>query len=117
MKLIRINGFDEILYAQNLDIQFWKWTINNPDDMLYAMSKGVDGLITDNPQDLYGLKSLLTNYGLVAHWNFDQGGGGTPLSRSRRNIRNQWFLPLWAPPGAPEKFHLLSPPRLVFLYF
>ena len=69
------SGFDEILYAQNLDIQFWKWTINNTDDMLYAMSKGVDGIITDYPQDLFGLKTLITNYGLMAHWDFNQGSG------------------------------------------
>ena len=90
------SGFDEILYAQNLDIQFWKWTINSPDDMLYALSKGVDGLITDNPQDLYGLQTLLTNYGLVAHWDFDQGSGFTLEDQSGNGNDGTVYGPSWS---------------------
>lgn len=69
------SGLNEILYAKNLDIEFWKWTVNASDDMLYSLSKGLDGIITDNPQDFIGLQTLLIDYGLVAHWDFDEGTG------------------------------------------
>ena len=90
------SGFDEILYAQNLDIQFWKWTINNTDDMLYALSKGVDGIITDNPQDLLGLKTLLTDYGLMAHWDFDEGSGFTLEDQSGNSNDGTLYGPSWS---------------------
>jgi len=90
------SGLAEILYAQNLGIKFWKWTINNTNDMLFAMSKGVDGLITDNAQDLFGLKSLLTNYGLMAHWDFDQGSGVFLNDQSGNGNDGILYGPLWS---------------------
>ena len=61
--------------AQNLGIEVWNYTINSGNTMVHRISKGLDGLFTDNPQDMIGIKSYMMNGGLIAHWNFDENSG------------------------------------------
>jgi glycerophosphoryl diester phosphodiesterase len=61
--------------AQNAGLEVWNYTINNGSTLLNRISKGLDGIFTDNPQDLIGLKSYCINGGLIANWNFDENSG------------------------------------------
>jgi len=67
----------DIEFARALGIGYFAWTINNPDDMLRLMSKGIAGIITDNPQTVKGLKTYMGigDGGLRAYWDFDEGTG------------------------------------------
>ena len=72
------------------------WTLNDTDDMQYRMSQGIDGIITDNPQDLICLNTLLMNAGLVAHWNFDEGIGTVLADNSGNNNSGFIYGANWA---------------------
>jgi glycerophosphoryl diester phosphodiesterase len=61
--------------AQAAGIKVWNYTVNDGRSMLNKMSKGLDGIITDNAQDMIGLKSYMRNGGLIAHWSFDENSG------------------------------------------
>ena len=89
-------GLGNIIYAQNKNIEFWMWTLNDTDDMQYRMSQGIDGIITDNPQDLICLNTLLMNAGLVAHWNFDEGIGTVLADNSGNNNSGFIYGANWA---------------------
>lgn len=83
--LININGeyvgsggdppMSSILYANYFGIDFWKWTINSTEEMKHRMTQGINGIITDYPQDLICLKTLFMNHGLIASWHFDNNVG------------------------------------------
>ena len=83
--LININGeyvgsggdppMSSILYANYFGVDFWKWTINSTEEMKHRMTQGINGIITDYPQDLICLKTLFMNHGLIASWNFDNNTG------------------------------------------
>jgi glycerophosphoryl diester phosphodiesterase len=64
-----------ITAAQAAGIEVWNYTVNDARSMLNKMSKGMDGIITDNAQDMIGLKSYMRNGGLIAHWSFDENTG------------------------------------------
>jgi glycerophosphoryl diester phosphodiesterase len=66
-----------ITAAQAAGIQVWNYTVNDARSMLNKMSKGIDGIITDNAQDMIGLKSYMRNGGLIAHWSFDENSGSS----------------------------------------
>jgi glycerophosphoryl diester phosphodiesterase len=66
-----------ITAAQAAGIQVWNYTVNDARSMLNKMSKGMDGIITDNAQDMIGLKSYMRNGGLIAHWSFDENSGSS----------------------------------------
>jgi glycerophosphoryl diester phosphodiesterase len=78
-------GLSAILFAQNVGVNFWMWTLNDTDDMQYRMSQGIDGIITDFPQDYFCLKTLFENSGLVAHWDFDEGSGNSLIDVTGNN--------------------------------
>ena len=75
---------DDIEYARGLSVSYFTWTINNPDQMQKLMSKGIAGIITDDPHELVGLKSFMGigDGGLVAYWDFDEGSGATLFDSS-----------------------------------
>ena len=64
-----------VLYANYYGIKFWSWTINNTKEMNFLLSQSVDGIITDYPQDLICLNTLLMNSGKIAEWQFDNNSG------------------------------------------
>ena len=64
-----------ITAAQAAGLLMWNYTVNDGRSMLNKMSKGMDGIITDNAQDMIGLKSYMRNGGLIAHWSFDENSG------------------------------------------
>ena len=66
-----------IMAAQAAGIEVWNYTVNDARSMLNKMSKGMDGIITDNAQDMIGLKSYMRNGGLIAHWSFDENSGSS----------------------------------------
>ena len=82
-------GLTNILYAQNKGIDFWMWTLNDTDDMQYRMTQGIDGIITDNPQDYLCLRTLFLNSGLVGHWSFNKGSGSS-VKDETGNLNNGW---------------------------
>lgn len=69
-----IPALSSIKYAQNLQIGFLIWTINDPEQMMLLMSKGVAGIITDDPQEMIGLQTYMgrAQGGLRAYWSFDE---------------------------------------------
>lgn len=75
-------GMDNILAAQAAGLEVWNYTINDSRDMLNKMSKGINGIITDNAQDLIGLKTYMRNGGLVSEWSFDEGTGSSSTDAS-----------------------------------
>ena len=74
-----IPTIDDVEFARNLNVDFFAWTVNDPDDMQKLMSKGVAGIITDDPQEAKGLKTYMGigNGGLMAYWDFDEGWGSS----------------------------------------
>ena len=81
-------GVGNITAAQAAGIQVWNYTVNDARYMLNKMSKGIDGIITDNAQDMIGLKSYMRNGGLIAHWSFDENSGSSAsdLSLNGNNL-------------------------------
>ena len=77
-----------IMAAQAAGIKVWNYTVNDARSMLNKMSKGMDGIITDNAQDMIGLKSYMRNGGLIAHWSFDENSGSSAsdLSHNGNNL-------------------------------
>ena len=73
-----IPTIEEVEFGRNLNVEFFAWTVNDPDDMQKLMSKGVAGIITDDPHEVKGLKTYMGigNGGLMAYWDFDEGSGG-----------------------------------------
>ncbi|MBT4775542.1 MAG: T9SS type A sorting domain-containing protein [Crocinitomicaceae bacterium] len=72
-----IPTLDDVEFARNLNVGYFAWTVNDPVDMQKLMSKGFDGIITDDPQECVGLKTFMGigNGGLVAYWDMDEGSG------------------------------------------
>ena len=68
--------------AQQNGIEVWNYTINTGKTILQRMSKGLDGIFTDNPQDMIGIKTFIRNGGLLAHWKFDEVSDTTILDHS-----------------------------------
>ena len=68
--------------AKNAGLEIWNYTVNDARSMLNKMSKGMSGLITDNAQDMIGLKSYIRNGGLIAEWTFDENTGTTSTDAS-----------------------------------
>ncbi len=95
--LININGeyvgsggdppMSSILYANYFGIDFWNWTINSSEKMKFIMTQGMNGIITDYPQDAICLKTLLMNQGLIASWNFDNNTGNA-IDDATGNLNN-----------------------------
>jgi len=69
--------------AKNAGLQIWNYTVNDARSMLNKMSKGMSGIITDNAQDMIGLKSYMRNGGLIAHWSFDENAGSNSTDHSQ----------------------------------
>lgn len=82
--------------AQNAGIEVWNYTINNGSTLLNRISKGLDGIFTDNPQDLIGLKSFSKNGGLIANWNFNENGGMN-INDESANSNHLFGSINWAP--------------------
>jgi len=82
----------DIQAAKNAGLQIWNYTVNDARSMLNKMSKGMSGIITDNAQDMIGLKSYMRNGGLIAHWSFDENAGTNSIDHSQNgndlNISN-----------------------------
>lgn len=72
-----IPTLDEVELARTASVEFLAWTVNDPIDMQKLMSKGVAGIITDDPQEGIGLKSFMGigNGGLIAYWDCNEGVG------------------------------------------
>ena len=68
--------------AKDAGLQIWNYTVNDARSMLNKMSKGMSGIITDNAQDMIGLKSYLRNGGLIAKWAFNENSGTTSTDDS-----------------------------------
>ena len=95
--LININGeyvgsggepaISSILYANYFGVDFWNWTINSSEKMKFIMTQGMNGIITDYPQDAICLKTLLMNQGLIANWNFDNNAGNA-IDDATGNLNN-----------------------------
>ena len=95
--LININGeyvgsggepaISSILYANYFGVDFWNWTINSSEKMKFIMTQGMNGIITDYPQDAICLKTLLMNQGLIANWNFDNNTGNV-IDDATGNLNN-----------------------------
>ncbi|MBP6986168.1 MAG: hypothetical protein KBB83_06235 [Alphaproteobacteria bacterium] len=47
---------ENIKQAHNIGLKVYAWTVNNPQDMQNLISWGIDGIITDRPDVLMGLK-------------------------------------------------------------
>ena len=73
----------DIQAAKNAGLQIWNYTVNDARSMLNKMSKGMSGIITDNAQDMIGLKSYMRNGGLIAHWSFDENAGSNSTDHSQ----------------------------------
>ncbi len=84
-----IPTLDDVEFARNVDVGFFAWTVNEPVDMQKLMSKGIAGIITDDPQECVGLKSFMGigNGGLIAYWDMDEGSGML-LNDSSGNANN-----------------------------
>jgi len=84
-----IPTLDDVEFARDLNVGFFAWTVNDPDDMHKLMSKGIAGIITDDPQEAKGLKTYMGigNGGLMAYWDFDEGWGSS-LYDSSGNVNN-----------------------------
>ena len=54
-----------INYAHDKGVKIWQWTVNNPENMLLMIQKGIDGIITDYPQSL----NTLTDLEIIAYPN------------------------------------------------
>jgi glycerophosphoryl diester phosphodiesterase len=78
---------DDIEFARGLGVGYFAWTVNDPDQMQKLMSKGISGIITNDPHEMVGLKSFMGigNGGLVAYWDFDEGSGATINDSSGNN--------------------------------
>ena len=89
---------DDIEYARGLNVAYFTWTINDPNQMQKLMSKGIAGIITDNPHELVGLKSYMGigDGGLVAYWDFDEGSGTTIMDSSGNNNMGTLSGTSWA---------------------
>lgn len=48
---------ENIKQAHNMGLKVYAWTVNNPKDMQNLISWGIDGIITDRPDVLKGLKN------------------------------------------------------------
>lgn len=83
---------ENINAAKDAGLQIWNYTVNDARSMLNKMSKGMSGIITDNAQDMIGLKSYMRNGGLIAHWSFDENAGTNSIDHSQNgndlNISN-----------------------------
>ncbi|MDA8910987.1 hypothetical protein N9I21_04255, partial [Crocinitomicaceae bacterium] len=73
---------ENINAAKDAGLQIWNYTVNDARSMLNKMSKGMSGIITDNAQDMIGLKSYLRNGGLIAQWAFNENSGTTSTDDS-----------------------------------
>ena len=77
----------DILYAKSQQVGFLTWTVNDPDNMMKLMSKGIKGIITDDPHEMIAVKTYMGigDGGLMAYWDFDETTGATAFDSSGNN--------------------------------
>ncbi len=77
----------DILYAKSQQVDFLTWTVNDPDNMMKLMSKGIKGIITDDPHEMIAVKTYMGigDGGLMAYWDFDETTGATAFDSSGNN--------------------------------
>ncbi|MFH1319951.1 MAG: glycerophosphodiester phosphodiesterase family protein [Bacteroidota bacterium] len=68
---------DNINYAHQNNIEIWQWKVEDTEDMIELMTMGIDGIITDYPQDLIELQDSKPGTGLVCYINLNEGAGVT----------------------------------------
>ena len=76
------------------------WTINTNTDYLNLMSIGVDGIMSDYPQNLIQLKNNLSTLNVISFWNFEEGSGTIINDLSLNKNTGTATNPIWINTGA-----------------
>lgn len=78
---------DVVDFAHKNGIKVFRYTVNTVPEMLGVIGVNADGIITDTPDILLGLKDSLDRTGLLGRWEFE-GTSGSILADSSKYAHN-----------------------------